>query len=101
MCEPAGRFATPAATACSSWRRTKPTSASTSAVACALDPTPFTLWRGAVRVVTDGIAAGQTIQMLEGANFMSNAWDGVPTQSVCIGVDAPRLRAEFRACFVR
>ncbi len=72
-----------------------------SAVACALDPTPFTLRRGAVRVVTDGIAAGQTIQMLEGANFPSTAWDEVPTQSVCIGVDAPRLHAEFRACFSR
>lgn len=72
-----------------------------SAVACALDATPFTLRRGPVRVVTDGIAAGQTIQRPEGASCPSTAWDEVPAQSVCIGVDAPRLRAEFRACFVR
>ena len=71
-----------------------------SAVACALDATPFTLRCGPVRVVTEGIAAGQTIQMRPGERFPSTAWDDAPAQSVCIGVDAPRLRAEFRACFV-
>ena len=72
-----------------------------SAVACALDAAPFTLRRGPVRVVTEGIAAGQTIQMRPGERFPSTAWDEVPAQVVCVGVDAPRLRAEFRACFVR
>ncbi|MEP7098906.1 MAG: nucleoside hydrolase [Burkholderiales bacterium] len=71
-----------------------------SAVACALDATAFELRVGPVRVVTEGIAAGQTIQMRAGESFPSTAWDEVPAQSVCIGVDAPRLRAEFRACFV-
>jgi len=72
-----------------------------SAVACALDPTAFVLRRGPVRVVTDGIAAGQTIQQLPGESFPSTAWAEVPAQWVCIGVDAPRLRSELRACFVR
>ncbi|HZT56021.1 MAG TPA: nucleoside hydrolase [Burkholderiaceae bacterium] len=72
-----------------------------SAVACALDATAFTLRRGPVRVVTEGIAAGQTIQVREGQRFPSTAWDDAPAQSVCVAVDAPRLRAEFRACFVR
>jgi purine nucleosidase len=71
-----------------------------SAVACALDPTPFALRRGPVRVVADGIAAGQTIQWLEGDDFPATDWKGMPAQSVGVGVDAPRLRAEFRACFV-
>ena len=72
-----------------------------SAVACALDSTPFTLRRGPVRVVTEGIAIGQTIQMRLGESFPSGAWADTPAQSVCIEVDAPRLRAEFRDCFVR
>ena len=71
-----------------------------SAVACALDAAPFTRRRGPVRVATEGLAAGQTIQMRPDERFPSGAWDDAPAQSVCIGVDAPRLRAEFRACFV-
>ena len=72
-----------------------------SAVSCALDATPFTLRRGPLRVVTAGIAAGQTFQMREGESFPSTAWAEAPAQSDCVGVDAPRLRAEFRSCFVR
>jgi len=72
-----------------------------SAVACALDASPFTLRAGPVRVVAEGIAAGQTIQARVGQQFPATDWDHVPAQSVCIGVDAPRLLAEFRACFVR
>lgn len=72
-----------------------------SAVACALDATAFELRRGPVRVVTEGIAAGQTIQLRPGTSFPSTAWAQMPPQSVCVGADAPRLRSEFRACFVR
>jgi inosine-uridine nucleoside N-ribohydrolase len=72
-----------------------------SAVACALDPSAFTLRRGAVRVVPDGIAAGQTIQWVEGQHYPATDWQGLPSQSVCVGVDSARLRQEFRACFVR
>jgi purine nucleosidase len=72
-----------------------------SAVACALDPGAFGLRRGPVRVVTDGIAAGQTIQVPVGDIYPAAAWHGLPSQAVCVSVDAPRLRAEFRACFTR
>ena len=72
-----------------------------SAVACALDPSAFTLRRGAVRVVTEGLALGQTIQAPLGLTFGATDWDGHPVQSACIDVDAPRLLAEFRALFVR
>jgi inosine-uridine nucleoside N-ribohydrolase len=72
-----------------------------SAVACALDASPFELRRGPVRVVSDGIAAGQTIQVVPGELAPAADWQGMPSQAVCVGVDAPRLRAEFRACFVK
>jgi len=72
-----------------------------SAVACALDASPFALRRGPVRVVSDGIAAGQTIQLVPGELAPAADWHGMPSQLVCVGVDAPRLRAEFRACFVK
>ncbi len=72
-----------------------------SAVACALDRSPFQLRSGPVRVVPDGIAEGQTIQVRQGQRFPATDWDGVPAQSVCIGVDATRLLSEFRACFVK
>ena len=71
------------------------------AVACALDPSPFELRPGPVRVVTDGIAVGQTIQVRAGQRFPATDWDGIPAQSVCEDVDSPRLLAEFRACFAR
>lgn len=72
-----------------------------SAVACALDPSAFTLRRGAVRVVTEGLAVGQTIQSPTGMTFGATDWDGHPAQAACVDVDAPRLLAEFRALFVR
>ena len=72
-----------------------------SAVACALDPSPFTLRPGPVRVATEGIASGQTIQLRPGQKVPATDWDGIPEQSVCVAVDAPRLLSEFRDCFVR
>lgn len=71
------------------------------AVACALDASPFELRTGALRVVPDGLAAGQTIQSPTGRRFPVADWDGLPAQSVCVGVDTPRVLAEFRRCFVR
>jgi len=72
-----------------------------SAAACALDPAPFALRPGPVRVVPDGIAVGQTVQEVPEDSLPSAASDDRPSQSVCIAVDAERVRAEFRACFVR
>jgi len=102
-----------------------------SAVACALDPSPFTLRHGAVRVVTEGDEAGRTLQTeatrIGAETGMAADLDtdvdvhvhvdveahanadadadaekaGASRTSVCIGVDAPRLLTEFRACFVR
>ncbi len=69
-----------------------------SAVACALDPSAFTLRHGPVRVVTEGAALGQSIQVT--ADFVGalGAWGQAPPQAVCVGVDADRVRVDFRAC---
>jgi purine nucleosidase len=71
------------------------------AVACALAPQHFVPRAGAVRVVPEGIAAGQTIQAIAGRQFPATDWNGLPSQTVCVGVDSERVLAEFRACFVR
>lgn len=72
-----------------------------SAVACALDASPFTLRRGAVGVVTEGDEAGRTLQTEAMSDAAATAQADASGTSVCIGVDAARLLAEFRACFVR
>lgn len=60
-----------------------------SAVACALDASRFELRQGALQVVTDGPALGQTLF----------AGPGAPR--ACVAVDAAGVLADFRACFVR
>jgi purine nucleosidase len=60
-----------------------------SAVACALDASRFQVQHGALRVVTEGPAMGQTLLSPQG------------TQRACIAVDAAGVLADFRACFVR
>jgi purine nucleosidase len=72
-----------------------------SAVACALGPERFELRRGSVRVATEGLALGQTIQARVGLDPPTTDWDGLPEQQACIAVDAPGVLADFRACFVR
>jgi hypothetical protein len=52
-------------------------------------------------VVTEGVAAGQTIQFLAGDSLPVAEAGARPAQSICIAVDAERVRAAFRACFVR
>ncbi len=65
-----------------------------SAVAYALDPSAFQVRRGPVRVVTEGVARGQTIQWPPGAQGAG------PDQAVCVGVDAARLLREYRGLMV-
>ena len=61
------------------------------AVAFVIDPSLFTLRRGSVRVVTEGIALGQTCQKAEGELFGPSAWDDQPIQAVTVAVDGARL----------
>jgi inosine-uridine nucleoside N-ribohydrolase len=70
-----------------------------SAVTYALHPEYFGTVRGEIRVVTDGIARGQTIIKREGQKFPPGAWDGRPLQTVCTGVQAGRVLSLYRDLF--
>ena len=61
------------------------------AVAFVIDPSLFKVRRGSVRVVTEGIALGQTCQKVEGELFGPSAWDDQPIQAVTVAVDGERL----------
>ncbi len=67
-----------------------------SAVAYALHPEFFTVQRGAVRVVSEGIARGQTILRPEGYFDHARDWDGRPSVNVCVGVDAAAFLKFYR-----
>lgn len=71
------------------------------AAVCAVDDAAFTFRRGPVRVATDGIAAGTTIQKPAGRTYPPSPWDGVPDAAVAIEADAPRVLAQFAAPFFR
>ena len=66
-----------------------------SAVAYLLDPSLYETKAAAVRVVTDGIAIGQTIAGDPSADFESDAWKGRPKCQICIGVDSERVLALY------
>ena len=61
------------------------------AVAYVVDPSLFEVRRGAIRVITDGIALGQTCQKVEGELFGPSAWDDQPIQAITVGVKAEGL----------
>jgi len=68
-----------------------------SAVAYLLDPQLFTTRRGAIRVVTEGLAFGQTIQKPADTSFSPSDWDGRPEHLICTDVDAEGLRRLYRS----
>lgn len=57
------------------------------AAAYLVAPEMFSLHSGPVRVVTEGIALGQSIQKLDGQTFGPNAWDGHPSKLVAADAD--------------
>ncbi|MCC5884919.1 MAG: nucleoside hydrolase [Gammaproteobacteria bacterium] len=63
-----------------------------SAVACLLRPELYQTRSLAVRVVTDGIAKGQTIAGAADAPYLVDAWRDVPPCKVCSGVDGDAVR---------
>ncbi|WLS03317.1 nucleoside hydrolase [Shinella oryzae] len=64
-------------------------------------PELFTTRSGAIRVVTGGIADGQTIQKPDGRAFPPGDWDGLPSQHACIGIDADKVMALLDETLVR
>ena len=71
-----------------------------SAVAYLADPSLFKTRSGAVRVVTEGLAIGQTIQKPDSRRFPPGAWDNRPSQSICVDVDAEKLRQLYRRTII-
>ncbi|KRA71909.1 nucleoside hydrolase [Caulobacter sp. Root656] len=61
------------------------------AVAFVIDPSLFEVRRGSIRVITDGIALGQTCQKVEGELFGPSAWDDQPIQAITVAVKAEGL----------
>jgi inosine-uridine nucleoside N-ribohydrolase len=57
------------------------------AAAWLVEPSLFKMTRGMVRVLTDGIAIGQTILKPDGEVFGASAWDGHPVQLVAAAAD--------------
>jgi inosine-uridine nucleoside N-ribohydrolase len=66
-----------------------------SAVAFLLAPGLYETRSGPVRVVTSGIATGQTIQKPSAMHISAPEWDGRPPCDVCIGVNAPAVLAMY------
>jgi len=72
-----------------------------SAVAYLIDPTLFTTRSGAIRVITEGMAIGQTIQKPDGYAFPPGDWDNRPSHKICTEVDAERFKALYRQTILR
>ena len=70
-----------------------------SAVAYVLAPHLYTTRSGPVRVLTSGIAVGQTIQKPSTMPVPAPDWDGRPAQLVCIGVDAAGMLDLYEKTF--
>lgn len=73
-----------------------------SAVAYLIDPSLFTLRSGPVRVVTEGIARGQTIQawrQFGEHGGTASPWSLCPNQQVCIDVDEQGVLDLFSRAF--
>jgi purine nucleosidase len=66
------------------------------AVTYALYPDWFETRRGAIAVVRDGIAVGQTALWPEERGGVHSAWAGRPNQTICVGVDGPKVLEHYR-----
>lgn len=67
-----------------------------SAIAYLLDPTLFQTQQGALRVVTEGIACGQTLMDRRNHWSRPNEWSTHSPVNVCLDVDADRLLALYK-----
>jgi inosine-uridine nucleoside N-ribohydrolase len=72
-----------------------------SAVAYLLAPQLYTTRRGPVRVLTEGIAAGHTLQKPIGFAAPAPHWDDRPSCEVCIGVDSAAMLALYASTLCR
>lgn len=71
-----------------------------SAVAYFLKPELFTTRTGSIRISTDGITRGMTIQKPDALSFPPGPWDDRPSHKICTSVDSEGLRSLYRATIV-
>ncbi|HEY1720111.1 MAG TPA: nucleoside hydrolase [Magnetospirillaceae bacterium] len=71
------------------------------AVAYVVDPSLFTTREGPIRVVTEGLALGQTIQKYQNRKFRIDEWDNHPSQKMCVTVDSKRFLDHYMAVFAK
>jgi inosine-uridine nucleoside N-ribohydrolase len=71
-----------------------------SAVAYLLRPELFETRPGAIRVVSDGLAFGMTIQKPASVAYPPGEWDGRPEHRVCTSVNSEGLRQLYRATII-
>ena len=67
-----------------------------SAMAYVINPSLFTTERGPIRVITEGLAAGQTLLDRRQVWREANGWSDSPPVNVCLGVDSRRLLALYK-----
>ncbi|MER2045883.1 MAG: nucleoside hydrolase [Pantoea agglomerans] len=67
----------------------------TLAVAWLTLPQAFTLTESPLRVITEGIACGQTVRKLSALASRQDPFNGLPAQRIALGVDADAVRAHF------
>jgi inosine-uridine nucleoside N-ribohydrolase len=68
-----------------------------SAIAYLLDPQLFSTVQGPVRVITEGMAMGQTLLDRRKEGYDQTEWSNKPDVNVCVGVDSEGLRSMFKA----
>lgn len=67
-----------------------------STIAYLIDPSLFTCEQGPIRVITEGIAAGQTLMDRRQEWLVPNEWSGLTPVNVCVGVDSERLLTLYK-----
>lgn len=72
-----------------------------SAIAYVIDPTLFSVVSGPVRVITEGVAIGQTLLDRVQHWGQPTAWSDQPAVNVCLDVNSERLLALFQERFTR
>ncbi|MFD1800944.1 nucleoside hydrolase [Mixta tenebrionis] len=60
-----------------------------------VNPGWFRTVRAPIRVISEGIASGQTQRQLTSLASRDNAFAGCPAQQICLGVDAAAAQAHF------
>jgi uridine nucleosidase len=68
-----------------------------SAIAYVIEPELFRVQRGPIRVVTEGIALGQTLLDSRQRWQGRHAWTDMPAANVCVDVDSERLLALYKS----